>query len=517
MNPQTPNPQVPPPSNNVSVSQQVIERLKTANNVLVTVSNNPTVDQLAACIGFTLVLNKLDKHGTAVFSGAVPPAISFLEPDKLLEKNTDSLRDFIIALDKSKADKLRYKIEDKFVKIFITPYRTSIDEKDLEFSHGDFNVDVVLALGVHQRDELDQAITAHGRILHDATVITINNDKTTDIGAVNWREENVSSLSEMMVTVTEGIKEGLLDPAIATAFLTGIVAETDRFSNGKTKAQTMSVSARLMSAGAHQQLIAVKLEEPKPAPPPPPPPALPPVPPTPSTPPTTVAKTQEAELPKPNDGSLYIPHEREEEFALAEDEIHIDDEGTLRRAKEIEEQKLREQEEKDENTRPIVDQPPSMGGTLTANTKPEPLDGTADALSRGYGSNNTLLQRPAVNPVSYRSTPPATGKDDDQTLEELEESVHSPHVEAANSASNSTPPAAPDNGPDYLLEPIKGLNSKPVNLDLSQDEKGKSNSPSPQVSDPTAPPPVPPPMTPPSYLPPGEAEEQGSFPPDTPL
>ena len=31
-----------------------------------------------------------------------------------------SLRDFIVALDKSKADKLRYKVEDKFVKIFIT-------------------------------------------------------------------------------------------------------------------------------------------------------------------------------------------------------------------------------------------------------------------------------------------------------------------------------------------------------------------------------------------------------------
>ena len=41
--------------------------------------------------------------------------------EKTIEKNTDSLRDFIIALDKSKADKLRYKVEDKFVKIFITP------------------------------------------------------------------------------------------------------------------------------------------------------------------------------------------------------------------------------------------------------------------------------------------------------------------------------------------------------------------------------------------------------------
>jgi nanoRNase/pAp phosphatase (c-di-AMP/oligoRNAs hydrolase) len=105
---------------------QLIARLKEAQNVLVTVSKDPSVDQLAAAIGLTLALNKYDKHATAVFSGRVPSTIQFLKPEETLEKNTDSLRDFIIALDKSKADKLRYKVEDEVVRIFITPYRTSI-------------------------------------------------------------------------------------------------------------------------------------------------------------------------------------------------------------------------------------------------------------------------------------------------------------------------------------------------------------------------------------------------------
>ena len=61
--------------------------------------------QWNACI--LQLLNKLGKHATAVFSGQVPSTIEFLQPEKTLEKNTDSLRDFIIALDKSKADKLR--------------------------------------------------------------------------------------------------------------------------------------------------------------------------------------------------------------------------------------------------------------------------------------------------------------------------------------------------------------------------------------------------------------------------
>src|SRR5579864_7936973 len=183
-----------PPATNDPKSQ-IVERLKQANNVLVTVSNNPSVDQLAACIGLTLILNKLDKHATAVFSGNTPSTIEFLQPEATLEKTTDSLRDFIISLDKSKADKLRYKVEDKVVKIFITPYRTSINEKDLEFSQGDFNVDVVVALGVHEQKDLDQAITAHGRILHDAAVTTISTATPSTLGSINWQDGEASSLS----------------------------------------------------------------------------------------------------------------------------------------------------------------------------------------------------------------------------------------------------------------------------------------------------------------------------------
>ena len=141
---------------------QIADKLKDASNVLVTVSANPSVDQLSAAIGLTLLLTKLKKHATAVFSGQVPSTIEFLKPEETIEQNTNSLRDFIIALDKAKADKIRYKVEENMVKIFITPYRTSIGEPDLVFSQGDFNVDIVVGLGVHQKEDLDQAITAHG-------------------------------------------------------------------------------------------------------------------------------------------------------------------------------------------------------------------------------------------------------------------------------------------------------------------------------------------------------------------
>ncbi len=249
---------------NIKTKQQIIDKIKSSTNILVTVSRDPTVDDLSAAIGLTAMLNNMGKHATAIFSGAIPPAITFLEPDKVFEGTADSLRDFIIALDKEKADHLRYKIEGDVVKIFITPYRTTITGDDLEFSQGDFNVEIVLALGVANKDHIDTAISAHGQILHDVTIATITaGEQTSDIGSIDWHDDEASSLSEMIVAVSDSLKtdKTLLDKQISTALLTGIVFATDRFSNTRTSAKVMTMAAQLMAAGADQQLIAAKLNE----------------------------------------------------------------------------------------------------------------------------------------------------------------------------------------------------------------------------------------------------------------
>lgn len=361
-----------------NAKKELVERIKQANNVLVTVSANPSVDQLSAAIGLTLMLNKLGKHATAVFSGEVPSTIEFLEPDKTLEKNTDSLRDFIIALDKSKADKLRYKVEDSHVKIFITPYRTSITEKDLEFSQGDFNVEVVVALGVKEQADLDRAITAHGRILHDATTVSVMNGDPSTLGAINWSEPSSSSLCEMVASLAEQFQKDLLDGQMATALMTGIVAETDRFSNSKTSPVTMSVSAALMASGANQQLVASKLQEDLVI--------------AASVPNAPDQATKQSTETNQNDGSLDIQHnESPLDTELPEvnqddeppvEQIHIDEDGTVQSATN-DEQKAEENPSTSaiQGGSPLILEPPSLGGKLTANSEPEHLDPSIDPLS----------------------------------------------------------------------------------------------------------------------------------------
>ena len=250
--------------------QMVVEKINAAESVLVTLSRDPSVDDIAAAIGLTLALSNSGKHTTAIYSGKTPNALEFLKPEKTFETNTNSLQDFIIALAKDKADHLRYKIEGDFVKVYITPYKTTITENDLEFSHGDVNVDLVVSLNVKDENDLDAALAEHGRILHGAEIVNISNGEPGGMRGVKWNDEKASSVSEMVVKLIDAMAgeagAGVISADIATALLTGIEAATDRFSNEKTTPVVLALSSRLMGAGADQQLIVsniMKKDEPE--------------------------------------------------------------------------------------------------------------------------------------------------------------------------------------------------------------------------------------------------------------
>lgn len=534
-----------------SAKNELVDKLKGANNILVSVSRNPSVDQLSALLGLALALNKMGKHAAAVFSGEIPSTLEFLQPEDTFKKNTDSLRDFIIALDKAKADKLRYKVEDNVVRIFITPYKTAITDDDLEFSQGDFNVDVVVAIGVKQQEDLDEAITAHGRILHDATVTSINTVADGGLGSIIWYDQNASSLSELTSELVQMLDKDMLDEQIATALLTGIVAETDRFSNEKTSSQTMSVSAVLMAAGANQQLVANKLDEPL----------------------RPVHHDEDADdsqdkgdyegneqgndnsetpddgpdplPPKPNDGTIEINHESEEQpvFELPSPQA---DETPAEEPKP--EEPAPEAEAGDQpsegllrGSKLMVDAP-TLGGTLTANSTPEALDPSTDPLSLPAERGEMFLNRsddatvqPATDPAPSMPEAPAMPNLPPLPPEPAAPLAMTPppadwtppqpaapsltDLEAAIVPSEPSEPEVPiavDDARDEVFkalnsstdapapQPIAALNAQPLGDSLHQAPPEQDNSQigpmledilDPQPSnDPNAPPPVPPPI-----------------------
>lgn len=239
-----------------AVMSEVLNKLNEAHNVLVALSANPNVDEMCAAIGLSMALDRAGKRATAIYSGATPNALEFLRPEEKFDATADILQDFVIALSKDKADHLRYKLDGDFVKIFITPYKTKLDAEDLEFSYGDYNIDLVLALDVANGTDLDAALREHGRIMHDAVIVNMTTGNPGKFGDIQWSDKRASSVSEMAARLLYELGGNIVENEEATALLTGIIAATNRFSKANTTADTMEVASKLMMSGADQQLIA---------------------------------------------------------------------------------------------------------------------------------------------------------------------------------------------------------------------------------------------------------------------
>ena len=243
--------------------EKVAEKIQRGANILIALSKDPNLDEISAAIALAIVLDQQKKHVTAIYSGKTPNALEFLKPEDTFEKDTSSLQDFIIALNKSKADHLTYKLDGDYVKIYITPYKGQVKKEDLEYSYGDYNVDLVIVFNVNAGNEIDSALSEYGRIIHDASAINITSGLPGRFADLEWSDPEKSSVCEMVYDLLKELEITNLSQEVATALLTGILSATERFSNSRTKPTTMAVASKLMEAGADQQLISANILKPE--------------------------------------------------------------------------------------------------------------------------------------------------------------------------------------------------------------------------------------------------------------
>ncbi|HTB48452.1 MAG TPA: hypothetical protein VK712_00005, partial [Verrucomicrobiae bacterium] len=362
-----------------------------------------------------------------------------------------------------------------------------------------------------------------------------------------------------------------------------------RFSNDKTSSQTMSASAALMAAGANQQLVATKLEESSsvqgtdgsanngneggsPAKPGDD---------SPKSDNGTLQidhqpETEQTEPSAPSD-TPSGPQTDQKSAAAAADatpsplDLPEPQTEAITAPKAFGESATPHAGDHLSQGARLMTEPPTLGGALTANTLPEDedLEASTDLLGLPKSEPGQLLSRdnstppappapqkppeqpvaPEPKPVTPSLTPPpsswtplpsspppaAPSPSQDQpadtgqhTLAELEESVHSPHLDTSslNAARDEVTKALNDSSASTTPGPIQALNAQPLGDNLhptaaAPNDAGQSladtslstgpgsSSPvtpapvlptepavtaQPQVIDSTLPPPVPPPI-----------------------
>ncbi|MBQ6593737.1 hypothetical protein IJI00_01530 [Candidatus Saccharibacteria bacterium] len=385
---------------NSEMVSDIASRIADAHNILIALSSDPSVDELAAAIGMSLCLDRVGKRATAIFSGNIPNALEFLKPEDTFETTADTLQDFVVAINKDKADHLRYKLDGDYVRIFITPYKTRIAEEDLEFSYGDFNIDLVIALDVANGVDLDSALREHGRIMHDATIINITTGNPGKLGEIEWSDKNSSSVSEMIARLLYSMSRKItIGPDDATAFLTGIVAATNHFSNGETTPGALEVASALLKSGANQLLISENIS---------------------------------------NDfDNNFVSSPKLSNFSLAEDKQPSSDLASL---------DIDHGTEDAETTTPI--EPTEPATIPAAPAMPEELQAVADSLASSYIGPSAPVEQPATPTVITSEQAPAAAQFNIPVAGEAEK----PEKVVAPSADFLTEPAEQGNKYGQMLE-----------------------------------------------------------------
>jgi len=241
--------------------QQVSELIRQAQKILLVTSREPNSDQLAAVVAMQLVLTKLGKEPHAVITDRLPKSASILNTQGI-SANLDGVRDFIVSLDMGhvEVDKLKYTIENGALNITVTPVAGNFIPEDASFSYGAFQFDLVIALGVTSLDKIDRIHEQNPTMFDGLHLINIDYHRINDgFGSVNLVDQAASSVSEMLISAMESLGQGLMDPDIATALLTGIMSATSNFTAPSTTAKALTVAAQMMSAGAKQQEVVKAL------------------------------------------------------------------------------------------------------------------------------------------------------------------------------------------------------------------------------------------------------------------
>ena len=242
--------------------QQIADKLRDAETVLITTDTAPSIGQLSAGLGLVGILEDMDKNVLFVYDGEISPTLEFLKADEIIAADAEPLRDFIISFETTKVDKFRYTQEEKQYNILLTPSRRQvINQEDISYHKGDFNIDLIVSLGVSSRSSICRAVGQHKQLMDEIAMVNILADgQESSLEAEAWQAAEGSSLGEMVYELSQALEDNYrFKDQIANALLTSIVEHTERFKNKHTQSATMHVAGELIECGADPVLVADSL------------------------------------------------------------------------------------------------------------------------------------------------------------------------------------------------------------------------------------------------------------------
>jgi len=242
----------------LSVQEQIFDRLRKANKILIALPENLTADAVASGLALKLFLQKMQKDVDLASSGRQDENLRFLPASDSVKTDIIAGKSLVVSLNISqkKLEELSYQtVEDK-VNIYLKSKGEAFTPTDVSFSTEKFPVDVIVTLDASSLESLGKLFHDHADLFYETPKINIDHKAGNDLyGAINLVDVTATSVAEILAGLLERFEQNLLDEDIATALLTGIITKTNSFQHTHTTPEAFMKASRLVGFGGRQQEI----------------------------------------------------------------------------------------------------------------------------------------------------------------------------------------------------------------------------------------------------------------------
>lgn len=242
---------------------QFFSALERANRPLIVLKELANVDDFASAFGIVTYLSRLEKDVDIVSSGGrAPSSLNFLSAAQPVKSDLPNIRSLIVTVNthEAKMDELSYAVVDDELRIHLTPKNGAWSEADVRVMPAAYRYDLIITLGAPDFGSLGAVYDNYRDFFAQTPVINIDHGAGNEqYGSINIVDIGASSVSEACLSLFRKKDDDLVDPELATAFLTGMIAKTKSFRSPHVTTKTLESAATLIAKGARRDAIVEHL------------------------------------------------------------------------------------------------------------------------------------------------------------------------------------------------------------------------------------------------------------------
>lgn len=233
--------------------QQIKDTIASSQSIVIAVSQNPNIDQMAAALSLYLKFSSQGKSVTV--ASPTEPIVelsSLVGIDKVNSSKSGSGGDLVVSFPyrEGEIEKVSYTIDNGQLNIVVKagPDGLNFNESDVVFSQGGDKPNLLITVGVNRLSDI-QALFSQDS-LDGVTVVNIDNSSQNDgFGALVLVSPRFSSLSEQVGDLMLNLGYEI-DIDEGQNLLAGIMSATNNFQNQNTSYLAFEIASILMKKGA---------------------------------------------------------------------------------------------------------------------------------------------------------------------------------------------------------------------------------------------------------------------------